>query len=224
MSDTRKRVLDMIEQGRITSAEGGALLRAMSGDRKLRFRTLFDPYERIGTVASLIVGLAAAVASAAAAVHFDIRYDGFMDLHMGTGSVSPATAAIDQLVALPVSALILWLVALPFSRNSRFVDFLSTLGVARVLQLAGGVVLALTTPDPSVLEKMARDPLTASGELVGMLPMIVAAVVLISWFIAALVFAFRHASGLRRGKLAVAFVAAILVAEIVSKLVLLVMP
>jgi len=220
MSDTRKRVLDMIEQGKITSAEGGTLLRAMSGDRKFRFRMLFDPYERIGTVVSLIVGLATAAASVATAVHFDIRYDGFMDLHMGTGAVSPATAAIDQLVALPVSALILWLIALPFARKARFIDFLATLGVARTLQLVAGLVLAPLTPDPSVLEGMARDPLAATGDIVGMLPMIVAAVVLVSWFIAALVFAFRHASGLRRGKLAVAFVVAIFAAEIISKLAL----
>ncbi len=207
MSDAGRKVLDMVEQGKISSDEGDSLLSAMSDEKRFGFKTLFDPYERVGTLPGIIVGLVVAAASAGVAVSMNVRYDGFMYIHIGAGRVAVGTAIVDQLIAWPVSALILWLVAMPFARKSRFVDFLAVLGVARVLQLIGGLALPALTPDMEVM---------------GMIPMIIVAVVIISWFITTLVFAFRHASGLRGGKLAIAFIIGIFVAEAASKLILLV--
>lgn len=222
MSDARRKVLDMVEQGKISSGEGDALLLAMRDEKRFGFKTLFDPYERVGTLPGIIVGLVVAAASVGAAMYLNVRYDGFMDIHMDAGPVSVGVATIHQLIAWPVSALILWLVALPFARKSRFVDFLAVLGIARVLQLIGGLALPPLTPDMEVMKRMASDPMSTTGEIVGMIPMIIVAVVIIAWFIATLVFAFRHASGLRGGKLAIAFIVGIFVAEAASKLILLV--
>ena len=69
----------------------------------------------------------------------------------------------------------------------------------------------------------ASDPTSATGEIVGMIPMIIVAMVLISWFIATLIFAFRHASGLRGRKLVIAVIIGIFVTEAVSKIILLVL-
>jgi hypothetical protein len=55
------------------------------------------------------------------------------------------------------------------------------------------------------------------GDVASMIPMIGVALVFVVWFVAASVFGFRHASGLRRGRLAAAVVVALLAAEIVSK-------
>ncbi len=223
MSDARRKVLDMVEQGKISSGEGNSLLSAMSDEKRIGFKILFNPYERVGTLPGIIVGLVVAVASVGVATYMNVRYDGFMDIHMGAGRVAVGVAIIDQLIAWPVSALILWLAALPFARKSRFVDFLAVLGIARVLQLIAGLVLSPLTPDMEVMRRMASDPTSATGEIVGMLPMIIVAIVLISWFIATLVFAFRHASGLRGGRLAIAFIIGIFVTEAASKIILLVM-
>ncbi len=220
MSDAKRKVLDMVEQGKISSGEGDSLLSAMSDEKRFGFKTLFNPYERVGTLPGIIVGLVVAAASVGVAMYMNVRYDGFMDIHMGAGRVAVGVAIIDQLIAWPVSALILWLVALPFARKSRFVDFLAVLGIARVLQLIGGLALPLLTPDVEVMARMASDPMSAAGEVVGMIPMIIVAVVIIAWFIATLVFGFRHASGLRGGKLVIAFLIGIFVAEAASKLLL----
>ena len=224
MSDAKRKVLDMVEQGKISSDEGDALLSAMKDEKKFSFRTLFDPYDRIGVVSSIAVGVVVAVVSAAVATYFDVRYDGFLDLHTGGGDVDLLAAVNDQLVAWPVSALILWLIALPFARKARFVDFLGALGVARVLQLIAGLALPPLTPPADVLERMATDPVSAIGEMTGMIPMILVAVILIGWFIATLVFAFRHASGIRGGKLAGVFVLALFVTEAASKVILCLVP
>ncbi|HUT77547.1 MAG TPA: hypothetical protein VM285_07665 [Polyangia bacterium] len=220
MNDAKRKVLDMVEQGRISPAEGGALLTAMEGRKGPGFGLLLDPHERLGTVPALAIGAAVAVASAGVAVSMGVRFDGFMDIHTGGGQVLPLAAAIDQLVAWPVSALLLWLCALPFTRQARYIDFLAALGVARVIQLVAGLALAPLSPGEDELLRMAQNPVAALHGIAGMLPMIIVALALVSWFVAALVFAFRHASGLRRGRLAGAFVLALFVTEAASKAIL----
>jgi hypothetical protein len=221
MSDAKRKVLDMVEQGKITSAEADALLEAMR-PKRLSARVLFDPYDRVGLWPALAVGVLAAIASGFAAVPLGLRFDGFMDIHAAPGAVGALAAFADQVVAWPLSALVLWLVALPFARASRLVDFLAVTGVARVLLLAAGVLLVPLSPPPAALAEMSKhalaDPSAVVGDVVSMLPMIAVALVFVGWFIAASVFGFRHASGLRRGKLAAAVVVAILAAEIVSKI------
>jgi hypothetical protein len=221
MSDAKRKVLDMVEQGKISSDEGDSLLSAMNNEKRIGFKILFNPYEHVGTLPGIIVGLVVAVASVGAAMYLNVRYDGFMDIHMAASPVAVGTAMIDQLIAWPVSALILWLIALPFARKSRFVDFLAVLGIARVLQLIAGLTLPPLTPDLEVMSRIASDPTSATGEIVGMIPMIIVAMVLISWFIATLIFAFRHASGLRGRRLVIALIIGIFVTEAASKIILL---
>jgi hypothetical protein len=221
MSDAKRKVLDMVEQGKITTAEADALLAAMRSGPRFSPRVLVDPFERVGVPAALAVGLLAAVAAGFAAIPLGLRFDGYLDIHMAQGEVGVFAAIADQVVAWPLSALVLWLVALPFARASRFVDFLAVTGLARVLPLACGVLLAPLTPEPAALADISRsamsDPSAVLGDLASMLPMIGVALVFIGWFIAAAVFGFRHASGLRKGRLAAAVVVALLVAETVSK-------
>jgi hypothetical protein len=221
MSDAKRKVLDMVEQGKITRAEADALLAALR-PRRFPWMILFDPYERIGLAASLVVGLIAAVAAGLVAGPLGIRFDGFMDIHMAPAPVTARAAIADQIVAWPLSALVLWLVALPFARSSRFVDFLAAAGLTRVLLLAAAVLLAPLAPEPAAVAEMSRNALADPGavlaDVVAMLPMVAVAIVFVGWFIAASVFGFRHASGLRRGKLAAAVAIALLAAEVVSKI------
>lgn len=206
MSDAKRKVLDMVEQGKITTAEADALLGAMRERPRLSLRVLFDPFDRVGVAGGLVVGVVASVVAALVSIPLGMRFDGFMDIHAALGPVTATAAITDQLVAWPLSAIVLWLVALPFARASRPADFLAATGLVRLLPLVAGVLLAPLIPEPAAL-----------GDLLSMLPMVAVAVVFAGWFIAATVFAFRHASGLRGGRLAAAAVVALLAAEIVSK-------
>ncbi len=224
MSDANKKVLEMVEQKKITAAEGDALLAAMRADGRFAPRLLVDPYERLTTGTMLAVGAIAAVLSAVAAVALGIRYDGFLDLHGPMGAVSAALAIAEQAVAWPLSAAVLWLVALPFARGARAVDFLAVTGFVRLLYLVFGAAIALVAPAPEALAGVLRhattSPALVLGDLASMIPVIVVGLLLAGWSITMLVFGFRHASGLRGGRLAGAFVAALVAAEIVSKLAL----
>jgi hypothetical protein len=221
MSDANRRVLEMVEQKKITAAEGDALLAAMRAKSRLTLKVLVDPFDRMSTGAMLSVGGAAAVLCAVAAVALGIRYDGFLDLHGPAASVSPPLAIAEQIAAWPLSAIVAWLVALAFSRGGRFVDFLAAWGLVRILYLLLGVAVVLLSPSPEVLAGMARRAISAPasvlGDLASMIPMLIVSLAMIGWSIAMLVFGFRHASGLRGGRLAGAFIGALLAAEIVSK-------
>ncbi len=223
MSDTKQKVLSMVQQGKISAPEGEKLLAAMAGSGRFRFKTLIDPFEKISPAAGIAIGLVAAVIGTLAGVYTDVRFDGFLDLHMPGSNVTISSAIADQLVAWPVSALILWLVAAAFSRQGRFIDFLSGAGIARVVILIMGLVMPLVSPDPETLQQMAGGGGVPSPEAVfsaSMIAMIAVSLVCVPWFIAMIVFAFRHGSGLRGGKLAIGVVVAIVVAETVSKLAL----
>jgi hypothetical protein len=221
MSDAKKKVLDMVEKKRITAAEGDALLAAMRTEKRSALKLLVDPYGRLSTGAMLAAGAIVAAASVFLAVALDLRFDGFMDIHnQGTG-VPPLVAVADQVIAWPLAALALWLVALPFARGCRLVDVLAVSGIARVPIAIAGALLAPLAPSPeevaAMSQRAAGGPGAILGDLVSMLPMIAVALVFLAWAIALSAFGFRHAAGLRGGKLAAAFVLALLVAEIASK-------
>ena len=224
MSDAKKKVLEMVAQRKITAAEGDALLAAMRAEGKFVPRLLIDPFGRLTTGTMLAVGAVSAILSAVAAAALGIRYDGFLDLHGPAGAVPVALAIAEQVVAWPLSAMALWLVALPFARGARAIDFLAVTGFVRILYLVFGAAIAAVAPGPEavagVLRHAMTSPASVVGDLASMIPLIVVGLLLAGWSITMLVFGFRHASGLRGGRLAGVFVAALIAAEIVSKLAL----
>lgn len=230
MTNAKKKVLEMVEQKKITAAEADALLTAMRTERRFSARLLIDPYERLTTSAMLAVGALSAALSVLMVSGLGLptlkfsglRFDGFMDIHLADGPIGPWQTTGHQLAIWPLSALVLWLVALAFEKRSRFIDFLAVTGLARAILLVGGIVIALVAPSASATTEIAKNALTnpgrTLGELVHLIPMAVIALAFAGWFITASVFGFRHASSLRGGRLAGAFIAALFVAEIVSKL------
>jgi hypothetical protein len=230
MNTAKKKVLEMVEQKKITTAEADALLAAMRSESRFSMRLLVDPFERLTTGAMLGVGAITAVLSVVMVSGLGLptlkfgglRFDGFMDLHLAEGHAGVAQTIMEQLAIWPLSALVLWLVALAFERRARFLDFLAVTGLARAILLVGGILIALVAPSASATAEIAKDALSASGpnlsELVHIIPTAIIALAFAGWFIATSMFGFRHASGLRGGKLAGAFIAALFAAEVVSKL------
>jgi hypothetical protein len=232
MSDAKKKVLEMVEQKKITAAEGDALLAAMRAAKRFSFLLLVDPFERVSTFAMLAIGAVAAGLSVLIVSGLGlpplksggIRFDGFMDVHMPAGAVGVPLAVGEQLAVWPLSALALWLVALAFERKSRLVDFLAVTGLARAVMLVGGVLISAVAPPSAAMAELAKNAVANPGAALGavshMIPMAAIALVFLGWFITASVFGFRHASSLRGEKLAGAFVLALVLAETVSKVAL----
>lgn len=209
-----KRIENLVRSGSIDAAEAHRLLGAM-GEESAPPRTLLrlftHPFERLGGEVTTAVGLVVAALSASVA-HLGIRYDGALDVHLVHHEVGLRTALVDQLVGWVLPSLVLFAYARALSPGRRLRDFTGAVGVARLPLLLMAPFLLVTAPATPI------DPVHP--------PLRVLVVALLSLgfvvpFFVLLYRGFANASGLRdRRKLWGGFVAMVLVAEVLSKIVL----
>ena len=204
MSSPEERIRELARQRTIDDAAAAQLLDAV---RPVPRPSPYDPLARLSPAVACGIGLLASLVLVALG-RLHIRTDGVLDLHVGRAPVPLSVAAIDQLVAWPLSALVVWGVARLLARGVRIVDVLATVALGRVPHAVLGIPLALLTPGAGVV----RGPV---------LYLILAlALAVFGAQVLLLGFGFRTATGLRGGKLAVALVGGLVAAEIVSKIVL----
>lgn len=212
MSAHGERVRALVRAGKLAPDEGERILAALT-ERPPRAWPwlLVDPFERFGGGAGVAIGAAVVLASAGAS-HLGVRFDGFLDLHLGKGAEpSVGLAALEQAVAWPLGAAVFWAVARAMKRGARLVDFLAAVGVARVPLALAAVPLALLGPG------LAAEPRPYTVRSVALLIVVLTTV---AWNLTLLYRGFKHTSGLVGPKLVAGFVAAVVIAEVASKWVL----
>ena len=215
MTTPSERIRAMVSSGRVDQAEGERMLRAIAAPEGASVksastaRLLVDPFERWGGGVAAIAGAVFVLASLAVS-RLGVRFDGFLDLHVGGVTSSPLGAVVEQVAAWPIGAATLWIVARVLGGpGRRFLDFLGAVGAAR------GPVAILAIPISALAPAFPTLRMSAS-----LLFMILIALVCIAWQIALLFFGYRNASGLRGPRLGFSFAFALFAAEIVSKLVI----
>ncbi len=214
MTTTRKRILEMLASGRITAEEADRLLGAQRRSAHGLWSWLFRPLERLDTRAALLIaGGIALLQLLVSRLH--VRFDGALDSHLVEVSVPWSDALLDLALAWPLTALILWGTTWLAGRRGRYVDFLGAVGLARAPLIAGG---AITGAFSHVFEGAASGTLTPTLLIVSL-----AILPLIAWFIALLVTGIRTASGLRGMRLGVTATCGILAAELITKLLLVIL-
>jgi hypothetical protein len=215
MSSPEERIREIARAQSIDAAEAARLLAAVrpapppaKGSLGLR-----NPFDRWSGEVTSLVGLVVAAAGVATS-RLGVRYDGALDLHVVRGSVSIATALVDQLVAVLLTALVVWGAARVVSR-ARFVDVLGAVGLSRAPSVLVAVPLALLVPhmppDPT-----KPTPVVLAIALVGLVGIVLQIVLL--------VLGFRTATGTRGARLAASVVAGLVAAELVTKVVLFLVP
>ncbi len=211
MTNTKEQVLEMIAAKRISADDGEALLAALQGVKRSKWRMLVDPFERLTAMQS---GLVAAIAATGGLLlsRWGVRFDGAFDLHLLPGTVSLGSALADEVVALPLPAAALWLAGFAVVRRGRFVDYLGAVGVARLPLLLVGFVAG------SMRGVLPVDPVQAA-RAPSMIVLGLTSVPGIVWTGVLLFNGFKTASGLQRWK-GTSFAVGVVVAEIVSKIVL----
>lgn len=216
MTEPENKILGMVAEGTISPEEGDQLLRALRPERAFKFEWLWNPFPSIQPGHALIVGLFVLIASLSLS-GFRMRFDGAIDLHLVPYGVTWLMAVTDQVVAWPLTALVLWLAARVAGSRGRLLDFFVHLGLARApLLVAAGITIV-------VLGDASRLDVSRLGEGQGEALALVLALVLVPclmWFFVFLVQGFRDASGLAGARLGYAFTAGVLTAELLSKLVL----
>jgi hypothetical protein len=211
-----EKILKMVADGQISSAEGDELLKALKPPKHSIWSTLINPFERLPVSVGLLLSVVAAGIGLFLASVSSLRFDGALDVHLMAQPVPFHQAVVDQVVAWGLPAVLLWLTSLVLARQGRFIDFLITVGVARVpLVLLAGLI-ALFFPDPNAIMQMAfGTPWHPTLWLT-----ILCGLTFLIWFFALLFNGYRVASGLKRRRLIGSFIWVLVIAEIGSKILL----
>jgi hypothetical protein len=201
----------MVARGEIDPEQAAELLRALERRRARRRASLFNPLEGVAegraVQASGLIALAGLALS-----RFGIRFDGVLDVHLVSGPVPLRVAFLDAVVSWPMLAVLLWIAARLVSRQGRFIDFLSAVGLARLPLVLFGAFVAMFR---DALPKHPGDPISST---------VLAIVILVSvptlvWNITWLYRGFRTASGLEGRKLTLTLIAMMVLAELLSKFI-----
>lgn len=209
MSTPEDRIRELARARAIDEAEEARLLAAVKSGAPVRAAPR-NPFARWSGEVTSAMGLGVALAGVATS-RLGARYDGALDLHFGA-SVPLAIAILDQLVAWPLTALVFWVVLRALSRNVRAIDVLGVVGLSR----AAYVVIA-----PPMALLVGRAPIDPTkGASLAMILLALVGLVGLGALVFLLVLGVRTVSGLRGGRLAAAFIGALLGAEIVTKLAL----
>jgi len=134
-------------------------------------------------------------------------------VHLVERQLSLGEIVVEQVLVWPFMSAALWGAALLSGRRGRFVDVLANTGVARTPMLLAGagswvVFRALSSFGSGALVKNAG--VVAAGW----------AILCLAWFIALLYQGYRAASGGRGVRAVVSFILAVVLAEVLAKLVL----
>ena len=188
-------------------------------------KTIFiNPFEKYADWTLLLIGILAAMLGSAAGFYFNARFDGVLDLHF-VEKVSAFSPLLDISISIAASAVIFFIVGKYYNPKTRLIDIFNTCLIAKIpfyiltvfntnnwiynatTQLMSGVQKSIVQiPDPSKLLPILIFSLFT-------FPALVLVVVL-------LYNGFKVATNAKGMKSKWLFVAALLVSEIFSKILL----
>lgn len=215
MTSHEARVRALVSSGQITESEGTRLVDALRQETA-GWKILFNPFDRLSTGAIWSVAIVTCAASLAMS-RLGIRFDGALDLHPTGAAPRWSMSLLDQMNAVALTAAVAWLVSLLVAKRGRFVDFVMTIGAARVPLIFIALVTHWLLPSAAEMRAMVL-----SGSRPG--PAVVLASVLtlpfFFWFLALLYRAFVVSSGLKGLRAGLSFATAMVAAEVLSKVAL----
>ncbi|AKU92564.1 Yip1 family protein [Vulgatibacter incomptus] len=211
MDAERNRIREMLAAGKISPEEANKRMAELDSPPATAKSLLTRPIEHLGTRQALIISTVVAVLQLVVS-RLHVRFDGALDAHLSAMPVSWPQAIIDLVLAWPVVALIFWGAARLIAHRGEFVDLLAVVGVARAPLVVAGAVAGFL--------RHAFEEATTGRANPGMIIGAILMIVLVIWFISLLVTGFRAVSRLSGAKLALTSIGAIIVAEVVTKVVL----
>jgi len=208
MNEPREKVLNLVASGKISATEGQLLLGALKPARSRLSVWLLSPFElarpaQVWLAALLVCGGSLALRP------LNIHFDGAIDLHVLETAASWPLALLEQAVAWPLTALVFWLLGLVSRQRAPLLELLGFVGAARTPHLLAALAVSL-------IRSSAGE---GDGGAVGAL-MLVLVLPLVIWTCWLLYHALRTAVGARGVKLTLTYFAALVLAEVTSKMVL----
>lgn len=168
---------------------------------------LFNPFIRIAGVRSLLAGVTGMLLAALIAYHSHCHFDGVLDAHVGSGGPWWLFLA-EPFLAWGTAVLVFYIAGrLVASSGTRLVDIAGTMAIARLPMIF--VALLCFIP--------VKIPLNAEDISAGLVLQGLAMLLFAIWMIALMYHAYRVSSGAKGNKAILSFILALLLAEILSK-------
>lgn len=183
---------------------------------------LFKPFEKYSEHTLLLVGILSTIIGSFAAFAFNLRFDGVIDIHMSTSN-SFFQALLDNLINIFCLVLFLFASAKFINKKTRLVDILTATMVARIpfyLLPILNVNGMISTASEELIQ-LSQDNLISQISFSSLLPIIIFGIftiVFLVWYISLLFNGYKTASNAKGNIPVLLFIASLLFAEILSKL------
>ncbi len=180
---------------------------------------LFNPFKFIAGNKALFIGLGAMLATAVLAFIGKVHQDGIIDIHRGRVTASylyflePAIDWICLVIPMYIFGRIL------SASSVRFIDIAGTIALARYPVIIAVIINMLFVPIINI-NRLADIQNLSSGTMAGLIVSGLVALIVIIWVIALFYNAYSVSTNLKGGKATWSFIASLLIAEILSKIIL----
>jgi hypothetical protein len=172
--------------------------------------TLFNPFLRIAGTKALLIGLTLLLCSSVIAYYSRCHFDGAIDAHIG---------AITPMWFYPTESLIDWaILLLSFytaglicsTSNIRFIDIAGTIALARWPMIFVALLAFAPIPQPQDIHNISPSIIVLGFGIL----------IFTIWMITLMYNAYSISCNIKGNKAIVSFIAAIVFAEIISKLII----
>jgi len=180
------------------------------------FRLMVNPFTRIAGWQAFGLGLVFLVVSGIVGGFGNVVFDGVIDTHLAK-QVTMLQSFSYLSLSLLTLVVIMWIAGLLIAKSFRFIDILGTMTLSKApfLLLAFAGYFA-KMPD---MTEVMKNPMIIFNSISMVLFMILSIPVLV-WSITLMYNALKISCGVSGGKLTIAFIAGILLAETISKLLI----
>ena len=185
---------------------------------------LLNPFEKYSDKALLFLGIITTVIGCFLAYNFNAKFDGVIDLHFDK-QVSFSDSSTYIIIDVVVLTILLYLVGKYINKKTRLIDIISTVLISRI-PLYFCTIFNLNDKSYIISNKVLEiavskkiDSLSAN-EIAFMLFQAIALITALIWFVILLFNGFKIATNSKVTKHTLLFVLAIIVAEIISKIII----
>lgn len=182
-----------------------------------QWKLLYNPFTRIAGWQAFIVGLVFVTLSGIIGTFTHILFDGVIDAHTTDQTISIKTSLIVLAINIACISVAMYVSGIFVSRQTRFIDILGTMTLARFPLFLVAILGVLVTPVS--MEEMMQNPMVLFGDPQFIL-FILLIIPLMVWFVALMFNALKVSTGKSGGKLIAAFVVGLIGAEVLSKVLI----
>lgn len=177
---------------------------------------LFNPFIRIAGWQAFAIGFPIAIITSIVAAYSHLAFDGVLDAH-SVENIDIKTSLILLFINVVSTVFVMYIAALIISKQTRFIDILGTMTLARAPLILAALAGFLVTP--IVANEIMKNPMIVLSQS-GFIPFTILLILASIWMIVLTFNAFKTSTGGKGVKLLLTFVIAILAAEVLSKILI----